>query len=116
MALCYDQQKITRKRDRETGLKTVSFKMGRTFQNCIDNVAYTLLNVELLCDRNKTGWCDCKGEYLLLFFVCSIGCLLCFIFFEWTPSHRMEVGIPLGILHHVQEQYKRSYFPRPGQS
>jgi len=60
MALCYNQQKITRKRDRETGLKTVSFKMGRTFQNCIDNVAYTLLNVELLCDRNKTGWCDCK--------------------------------------------------------
>ena len=34
--------------------------MGRTFQNCIDNVAYTLLNIELLCDHSKTPWCNCK--------------------------------------------------------
>ena len=27
-----------------------------------------------------------------------------------------NVGIPLGILPHVWEQNKRSYFPRPGQS
>ena len=34
--------------------------MGRTFQNCIDNVAYTLLNIELLCDHSKTPWCNCN--------------------------------------------------------
>ena len=36
--------------------------------------------------------------------------------FEWMPSQRKEVGIPLGILPHIREQNKRSYFPRPGQS
>ena len=42
--------------------------------------------------------------------------LFVFVLFEWTPSQRKEVGIPLGILPHVREQNKRSYFPRPGQS
>jgi len=60
MSLCYNQQEVTRKRDRDTGMNTVSYKMGRTFQNCIDNVAYTLLNIELLCDHSKTPWCNCK--------------------------------------------------------
>ena len=46
-------------------MNTVSYKMGRTFQNCIDNVAYTLLNIELLCDHSKTPWCNCKGKVLL---------------------------------------------------
>ena len=36
--------------------------------------------------------------------------------FEWTPSQKMEVGIPLGILPQFWEQIKLSYFPRPGQS
>ena len=36
--------------------------------------------------------------------------------FEWRPSQRMEVGIPLGILPQVQEQNKRSYFSRLGLS
>ena len=39
-----------------------------------------------------------------------------FKLFEWTPSLRKEVGIPLGISPHVWEQNKHSYFPRPGQS
>ena len=42
--------------------------------------------------------------------------LFCFILFKWTLSQRKEVGILLGILPHVREQNKRSYFPRPGQS
>ena len=42
--------------------------------------------------------------------------IVCFVLFESTPSQRKEVGIPLEILPHVQEQNKRSYFPRPGQS
>ena len=36
--------------------------------------------------------------------------------FEWTPSQRKEVSIPLEILPDVQEQNKRSYFPWPDQS
>lgn len=59
-AKCYNQHEVTRKRDRDTGLNSVSYKMGRIYQNCVDNVAYTLLNVILECDRSKTPWCDCK--------------------------------------------------------
>ena len=58
--ICYNQQEVTRKRDRDTGMNTVSYKMGRTFQNCIDNVSYTLLNIELLCDHSNTPWCNCR--------------------------------------------------------
>ena len=43
--------------------------------------------------------------------LCLLVCL-----FEWTPSQRKEVSIPLGIFPHVWEQNKLSYFPRPGQS
>ena len=58
---CYNQHEVTRKRDRETGLDSVEYKMGRIYQNCVDNVPYTLLNVVLECDREKTPWCDCKN-------------------------------------------------------
>ena len=40
--------------------------------------------------------------------------MFCFVLFVWTPSRRKEVGIPLGILPHVWEQNKHSYFPWPG--
>ena len=42
--------------------------------------------------------------------------IVCFVLFEWTPSQRKEVGIPLRILPHLQEQNKRSYFPRQSRS
>ena len=42
--------------------------------------------------------------------------LLLFVLFEWPPSQRKEVGIPIGILPQVWEQNKHSYFPRQGQS
>ena len=58
---CYNQHEVTRKRDRETGLDSVKFKMGRTYQNCVNDTPYTLLNVVLECDHLKTPWCDCTG-------------------------------------------------------
>ena len=58
---CYNQHEVTRKRDRQTGLDNVQFKTGRIFQNCVDNIPYTLINVVLECDRGKTPWCDCKN-------------------------------------------------------
>lgn len=60
MIKCYNQHEVTRKRDRETGLDTVQYKLGRVYNNCVDSVGYTLINVVLQCDRNKTPWCDCK--------------------------------------------------------
>ena len=58
---CYNQYEVTRRRDRETGMDSVSFTMGRFYHNCADHVPYTLLNVVLQCDRKKTPWCDCKN-------------------------------------------------------
>ncbi len=61
MEKCYEQHEVTRRRDRETGLASVSYHTGRLFQNCVDNVPYTLINVVLECDRDRTPWCDCRG-------------------------------------------------------
>ena len=61
MSKCYNQHEVTRRRDRETGLNSVSYTMGRIFQNCADNVPYSLMNVVLQCDRQKTPWCDCRN-------------------------------------------------------
>ena len=58
MTNCYNQYEVTRKRDRETGLNSLAFTTGRNYQNCADNVPYTLLNIVLQCDRQKTPWCD----------------------------------------------------------
>ena len=41
----------------------------------------------------------------------NINIVSLFVLFEWMPSRRKEVGIPIGILPHVREQDKRSYFP-----
>jgi len=60
MIKCYNQHEVTRRRDRETGLHSTQYKMGRMYQNCVDNIPYTLLNVVLLCDNKVTPWCDCK--------------------------------------------------------
>ena len=56
----------------------------------------------------------CTSETLMCHayqLTCQLVCL-----FEWTPFQRKEIGIPLGILPHVREQNKCSYFPRPGQT
>ena len=50
------------------------------------------------------------GSGILLLWVLFV-CL-----FEWKPFQRKELGIPLGILPHVQEQNKRSYLARAGLS
>ena len=44
-------------------------------------------------------------EYCGSFKIIMYNCV--FVFFEWMPSQRKEVGIPLGILPHVQEQNKQ---------
>lgn len=62
MIKCYDQHEVTRRRDRETGLESVIFTSGRVYQNCVDDVPYTLLNIILECDRSKTPWCDCRDS------------------------------------------------------
>ena len=64
---------------------------------------------------NLANWMIPGKNFINLFFGGELDAMFVCLF-EWTPSQRKEVGIPLGILPHVQEQNKCSYFPRPGQS
>lgn len=56
---CFDQREVTRRRDRETGLHNVGYTIQSIKSLTIDHVPVTIVNIELLCDRNVTPWCDC---------------------------------------------------------
>ena len=58
--VCYDQWKVTRKRDRETGLESLDYKVLNTRQLTIEGIPITTINVALKCDTAKTPWCDCS--------------------------------------------------------
>ncbi|XP_030370292.1 beta-1,4-galactosyltransferase 7 [Scaptodrosophila lebanonensis] len=59
---CFNQKEVTRKRDHNTGLSNVDYKILKVHELTIDGVGITVLNVLLECDVNKTPWCDCNGS------------------------------------------------------
>ncbi|CAH0401719.1 unnamed protein product [Chilo suppressalis] len=59
MRKCYNQREVTRRRDRVTGLHNVLYKLWSTHNVTIDQLAITVLNVELLCNKTATPWCQC---------------------------------------------------------
>ncbi|XP_068221474.1 beta-1,4-galactosyltransferase 7 isoform X2 [Palaemon carinicauda] len=59
MIKCYNQQEVTRRRDRETGLSTTQYHVQSIKEMSIQGAPVTVLNVILECDRNLTPWCDC---------------------------------------------------------
>ncbi|XP_061387201.1 beta-1,4-galactosyltransferase 7 [Musca vetustissima] len=59
---CFNQKEVTRRRDRETGLNTLQYKITKVHDMLIDGTQITVLNIELECDLNKTPWCDCSGN------------------------------------------------------
>lgn len=59
MVKCYNQQEVTRHRDRQTGLSTVKYSVQSRREMTIDGAPFTLLNVVLECDKEVTPWCDC---------------------------------------------------------
>lgn len=59
MRKCYNQQEVTRRRDRRTGLLDVNYKLLGTNSVAIDGLNITVLNVELICDVSRTPWCQC---------------------------------------------------------
>ncbi|XP_069194830.1 beta-1,4-galactosyltransferase 7 isoform X2 [Procambarus clarkii] len=59
MIKCYNQQEITRHRDRQTGLSTVRYQIQSKKEMTIQGAPMTILNVVLECDRFVTPWCDC---------------------------------------------------------
>ncbi|KAJ9586477.1 hypothetical protein L9F63_019877, partial [Diploptera punctata] len=60
MTKCFNQRDITRRRDRQTGLSNVAYKVNSKNEVIIDGAPITIVNIELSCDRNLTPWCDCN--------------------------------------------------------
>ncbi|TDG49977.1 hypothetical protein AWZ03_003487 [Drosophila navojoa] len=58
---CFNQKEMTRKRDHNTGLNNVNYKILKVHDMSIDGINITVLNILLDCDVNKTPWCDCSG-------------------------------------------------------
>jgi len=60
-AKCYNQRNATRRRDKQTGLSTVFYKVSAKRHLTVDTVPVTLLDVHLECDKAMTPWCNCTG-------------------------------------------------------
>ncbi|EZA54390.1 hypothetical protein DMN91_002001 [Ooceraea biroi] len=60
MAKCYNQREVTRKRDRQTGLNNVSYKILDTIKMTVSDTPLTVINISLLCDKSSTPWCECE--------------------------------------------------------
>ncbi|CAB3232500.1 unnamed protein product [Arctia plantaginis] len=59
MRKCFNQRDVTRRRDRKTGLEDVQYKLLSTHNVAVDGLDFTVLNVKLICDKNRTPWCQC---------------------------------------------------------
>ena len=65
-AKCHNQLEHTRLRDRKTGLGDLEsgrapYHVRSVRRMQIDGRQMTLLNVQLVCDRSQTPWCDCTN-------------------------------------------------------
>lgn len=60
MIKCFNQTEVTRKRDRQTGLKNFSYTVETPINMTIANTSLTVLNIALMCDKSITPWCICE--------------------------------------------------------
>jgi len=63
-AKCYNQRNLTRRRDRQTGLSTLEYKVSSRRKLEIDGAVVMFLDVVLICDKQLTPWCNCTGAPL----------------------------------------------------
>ncbi|CAH2234742.1 jg20969 [Pararge aegeria aegeria] len=59
MRKCYNQREVTRRRDRVTGIHDVKYNIHSTHNVTIDSLPVTVINVELICNKTATPWCQC---------------------------------------------------------
>ena len=52
-----DQRKVSKKRDYDTGLDTVKYKILNEYEMNINGATGMVINVELQCDVELTSWC-----------------------------------------------------------
>lgn len=62
MAKCFNQREVTRRRDRQTGLRDVAYSVQGRRSLVIDQATVTVVNVALRCNRTLTPWCLCSEE------------------------------------------------------
>ncbi|XP_063233017.1 beta-1,4-galactosyltransferase 7 isoform X2 [Bacillus rossius redtenbacheri] len=58
-AKCHAQREATRRRDRQTGLSSVAYRVEGAHAVVIDGAPATVVGVALRCDRQLTPWCEC---------------------------------------------------------
>ncbi|XP_062515389.1 beta-1,4-galactosyltransferase 7-like isoform X3 [Corticium candelabrum] len=54
----FDQYKVSRTRDRETGLRSVQYEVVKIVNMTISGAPCVIVNVKLTCDTNRTPFCD----------------------------------------------------------
>jgi xylosylprotein 4-beta-galactosyltransferase len=59
---CFNQREVTRRRDRQTGLHDVKYKIISYKSITIGSAPLTVVNIHLICDRNVTPWCSCSED------------------------------------------------------
>lgn len=57
---CFNQREVTRKRDRQTGLHDVHYRITDVKNMTIADAPLTVINIELICNFTVTPWCDCS--------------------------------------------------------
>uniref|UniRef100_A0A1B6JX31 Beta-1,4-N-acetylgalactosaminyltransferase n=2 Tax=Homalodisca liturata TaxID=320908 RepID=A0A1B6JX31_9HEMI len=62
MAKCFNQREVTRRRDRQTGLRDVAYSVQGRRTVVVDHAPVTVVNVALRCNRTITPWCLCSEE------------------------------------------------------
>ncbi|GAB6024100.1 Xylosylprotein beta 1,4-galactosyltransferase, polypeptide 7 [Chamberlinius hualienensis] len=61
-AKLFNQKEVTRRRDRITGLKTVKYNLLKKYKIVIEEAPVIVFNVELICHRKETPWCDSVSQ------------------------------------------------------
>lgn len=58
----FNQREVTRRRDRDTGLDNVQYRLKAKRKMTIESAPFIMYDVELLCDIRVTPWCVTKSK------------------------------------------------------
>lgn len=58
---CLSKGELHRERPPNTGLEATKYSIESVVERSIDGARFTMLNVQVPCDRENTPWCDCDA-------------------------------------------------------
>ncbi|CAG9856201.1 unnamed protein product [Phyllotreta striolata] len=59
---CFNQREVTRRRDRQTGLRDVEYTVIDRRKLEIDGAPLLVINIKLKCNETATPWCNCTKK------------------------------------------------------